>query len=203
MILLGNFFSHGFEDTQFWHSEKFEETVNKKTSIALEQDFRVGDNMSSLLYFHADFGFKRSINESYSINLNFRKVFEQRGLEIKREHRPHVQIAWSGKSGSFSISSRARLEYRIRKGEDSVFRNRDMISLQYEKGFSALMLVPYIANEIFYDFEKNELSRNRFYIGARIGSLKLVKPTIYFLIQTGIKNENIFHIGVIGFKFKF
>lgn len=202
-VLKGILFSQGLDDIQFWHAEKFQKKINEKTLLSLEQDFRSGENMSKLLYLHADFGFRRSLNKSYSINLNFREVFEQKGQNLTREHRPHVQIAWKGKSGQFSISSRARLEYRIRQGKDSVFRNRDMISVNYGKGFTSLKLVPYFANEFFYDFEKNEYNRNRFYVGIKVGSIKSFKPTIYILIQTKIANDSFTHIGVLGFKFNF
>ena len=69
--LKGILFSQGLDDIQFWHAEKFQKIINDKTSLSLEQDFRSGENMSKLLYLHADFGFRRSLNKSYSINLNF------------------------------------------------------------------------------------------------------------------------------------
>ena len=75
-FMKGILFSQGLDDIQFWHVEKFKKNINDKTSLSLEQDFRSGENMSKLLYLHADFGFKRSLNNSYSINLNFREVFE-------------------------------------------------------------------------------------------------------------------------------
>jgi len=203
LIIPGILFSQGFDDTQLWHAEKFEKPINDKTSLALEQDFRIGENMTNLVYFHADFGIKRIINKTFSFNLNFREVFEQKGPELTREHRPHGQIAWKRELGPLAISSRARLEYRIRQDKDPVFRNRDMLSLKYGKGFTPLMLVPYVANEIFYDFKKSELNRNRFFIGVNIGSIKSFKPTIYFLIQTGIENKEYSHIGILGFKLKF
>ena len=71
LIIPGILFSQGFDDTQLWHAEKFEKPINDKTSLALEQDFRIGKNMTNLVYFHADFGIKRILNKTFSINLNF------------------------------------------------------------------------------------------------------------------------------------
>ena len=203
LIIPSILFSQGFDDTQLWHAEKFEKPINDKTSLALEQDFRIGKNMTNLVYFHADFGIKRIINKTFSFNLNFREVFEQKGPELTREHRPHGQIAWKRELGPLAISSRARLEYRIRQDKDPLFRNRDMLSLKFGKGFTSLMLVPYVADEIFYDLEESELNRNRFYIGAEIGSIKMIKPVMYFLIQSGYTDEEWSHIGILGFKFIF
>lgn len=195
--------AQSFEDNQFWHAEKFQKHINEKTSLSLEQDFRMGENMSELLYVHADFGINRKLGNGFSINVNFREVFEQKGDNLTREHRPHGQIAWKGKFGLIGISSRSRLEYRMKQDKDPVFRNRDMVSIKFGKGFTSLKLVPYVADEIFYDMEESELNRNRLYIGAEIGSLKSIKPTIYFLIQSGLKNNEWSQIGILGFKFKF
>jgi hypothetical protein len=60
-----------------------------------------------------------------------------------------------------------------------------------------------MADEIFYDLEESELNRNRFYIGAEIGSIKMIKPVMYFLIQSGYTDEEWSHIGILGFKFIF
>lgn len=202
LVVMTTLSAQQFEDIQLWHAEKFHKKINENTTLSLEQDFRAGQNMSELIYFHADFGIKRKLNKSFSVNLNFREVFEQKEDILTREHRPHGQIAWKGNSGPFSISSRARLEYRLKQDNDPVFRNRDMISVKLDKIFTPLKLVPYVADEIFYDLEQSELNRNRFYIGAEIGLMKSIKPTIYFLIQSGLKNDEWSHIGILGFKFK-
>jgi hypothetical protein len=203
LVIITTTYTQGFKDNQLWHAEKFQKKINDKTSLALEQDFRLGNNASELRYVHADFGIKHQLTKVFFVSLNFREVFEQKGDKLTREHRPHGQIAWKGKIGLYSISSRARLEYRMKQDKDPVFRNRDMISIKFDKGFTPLKLIPYMADEIFYDLEESELNRNRFYIGAEIGSIKMIKPVMYFLIQSGYTDEEWSHIGILGFKFIF
>ncbi len=193
--------AQSLEDIQFWHVEKFQKQINEKTSLSLEQDFRLGENMSELHYVHADFGIKRKLSKSLSVNVNFREVFEQKGDNLTREHRPHGTISTKMKLGLFGVSARVRLEYRMKQDKDPVFRNRDMVSIKFGKVFTPLKLVPYVADEIFYDMEKSELNRNRFYVGCEIKSISMMKVIIYHLIQDDWKNNGWEQTYIVGMKF--
>ena len=192
-----------FENNQFWHAEKFQKKINDKTSLSLEQDFRLGENLSELHYIHTDFGIKHQLTRAFSLNLNFREIFEQKGDKLTREHRPHGQIAWKGKFGLYSLSGRARMEYRMKQDKDPVIRNRNMIAVKFGNGFTPLKLVPYVADEIFYDLEESELNRNRFYVGFEIKSISFVKATVYYLQQSDLKDDKWEPTNVVGMKFSF
>ena len=76
------------------------------------------------------------------------------------------------KFGLISTTGRIRMEYRI-KDSGSSFRNRNMVSVDIGNGWTSLKVIPYFADEIFYDLSSNEINRNRFYIGCKIKSLTL------------------------------
>lgn len=203
LISFTTLFSQGFEDNQLWHAEKFQKKINEKNSLSLEQDFRAGENMSTLLYVHADFGIKHRLSNKISLSVNFREVFEKKEDIFMQEHRPHGTISTKIEIGSLDISARSRLEYRMKPGKDPVFRNRDMVSIKLRRELTSLKLVPYIADEIFFDIENSELNRNRFYVGSTIGSVKIMKPVIYFMVQSSFKSGTASHIGILGLKFLF
>ena len=203
LISLTTLFSQGFEDNQIWHAEKFQKKINENNSISLEQDFRAGENMSTLLYFHADFGIKHKLNNKISLSINFREVFEKKEDAFVGEHRPHGTVSTKTEIGLFDISARSRLEYRMKSGKDPALRNRDMVSIKLRRELTSFKLVPYVANEVFFDIENSEFNRNRFYVGATIGSIKIMKPMIYFMVQSGFKSGTSSHIGILGFKFVF
>ena len=83
---------------------------------------------------------------------------------------------------------RSRLEYRI-KDSGSSFRNRNMISVDIGNGWTSLKIIPYLADEIFYDLSNNEINRNRFYIGFKIKNLTRFKPTVYLMQQRNLNNS--------------
>jgi hypothetical protein len=87
--------------------------------------------------------------------------------------------------------------------KDPVIRNRNMVTLKIGKGFTSLKLIPYLADEIFYDMEKSDLNRNRFFVGCEIKSISFVKATMYYMQQNDLKDEKWEPNNVVGMKFSF
>jgi hypothetical protein len=157
-------------EIHLWHAEKFNRKISDKLSIALEQDFR---SESGLYYVHSDFGFKYKIGSRWAFNMNFREVFENKEGVWVSEHRPHGTVSTKISFGVLAVSARSRLEYRIKQDKDPVFRNRDMVTIKFGQGFTALKIIPYIADEIFYDLENKKLNH--------VASMQ-IKATLIFII---------------------
>ena len=187
-------------EIHLWHAEKFNRKISDKLSIALEQDFR---SESGLYYVHSDFGFKYKIGSRWAFNINFREVFESKKGVWVSEHRPHGTVSTKVSLGALAISARSRLEYRIKQDKDPVFRNRDMVTIKFGQGFTALNIVPYIADEIFYDLENKKLNRNRAYVGITIQSVPYLSPTVYLMNQSDFKEHRWNSFLILGFKFNF
>ncbi len=134
--------------------------------------------------------------------LYFREVFTQKYSTWSSEHRPYGQVVGKLKMLNLSLSGRARMEYRITSDEKK-FRNRDMVTIKSGHSFSSLKLVPYLADEIFYDLEENELNKNRFYLGVKIKKFGFVKPAVYLMRQSSLKNDKWTYFDVLGLKFSF
>lgn len=183
-----------------WHAEKFNRKISDKLSIALEQDLR---SESSLYYVHSDFGFKYKIGTRWAFNINFREVFENKEGVWVSEHRPHGTVSTNRNFGALNVSARSRIEYRIKQDKDPVFRNRDMVTIKFGQGFTALKIIPYIADEIFYDLENKKLNRNRAYVGITIKSVPYLSPTVYLMNQSDFKENRWNSFLILGFKFNF
>jgi len=78
-----------------------------------------------------------------------------------------------------------------------------MVSVNLGNGWTSLKVIPYLADEMFYDLSNNEINRNRFYIGCKIKNLTRFKPTIYFMQQRSLKNNKWDTIGILGIKISF
>ncbi len=188
--------------SQFWHAEKVSHSFSNKLSISFEDDFRSEGFGKNNYYFHGDIGLKYSLNSSISLYANFREVFEEKSSGWIQEHRPHGSVTIKFKRGLISTTGRSRLEYRIKDSRSS-FRNRNMISVNLGNGWTSLKIIPYFADEMFYDLSNNEINRNRFYIGCKIKNLTRFNPTIYFMQQRSLKNNKWDTIGIIGIKISF
>lgn len=189
------------EQPEPWHAAKVSKHLNDTYTISLEGEFRSFNMGEQPKYYHGDVGISFPLIANVKLSVNFRGVFEWKSETWKLERRPHGTLSTKMKFGKLEISARTRFEYRMKQGKNPVIRNRDMITVKFGKGFTPLKLVPYAADEIFYDFEESELNRNRFYVGFEIKSISFMKATVYYLQQNDLKQNEWKPTNILGLKF--
>ena len=190
------------DQLDLWQAAKISKPLNDIYTLSMEGDFRSFNLAEQLKYYHGDIGISFQVLSNFKLSVNFREVFEWKGF-WKQEHRPHGTVSTKMQFGSLGVSARSRFEYRMKQDKDPAIRNRNLVSIKSGKEFTPLKLVPYIADEIFYDMEESELNRNRFYVGMEIKCISFVKTVIYFLQQKDLKNEAWEPTNVVGMKFSF
>ena len=188
--------------SQFWHAEKITQSFSDKLSLTFEDDFRSESFGENNYYFHGDVSLKYKLSSAIFFNANFREVFEKKSSGWVQEHRPHGTVSMKKKFGLISTTGRVRMEYRI-KDSGSTFRNRNMLTLDFGNGWTSMNLVPYVADELFYNLADKEINRNRFYLGVKVKKLSVYKPTLYFMQQRSLKNNKWESFGVLGIKISF
>jgi len=188
--------------SQFWHAEKITQSFSDKLSLTFEDDFRSESFGENNYYFHGDVSLKYKLSSAIFFNANFREVFEKKSSGWVQEHRPHGTVSMKKKFGLISTTGRVRMEYRI-KDSGSTFRNRNMLTLDFGNGWTSMKLVPYVADELFYNLADKEINRNRFYLGVKVKKISVYKPTLYFMQQRSLKNNKWESFGVLGIKISF
>lgn len=191
------------EQPELWQAAKVSNRLNDTYTLSVESDFRSFNLGEQLKYYHGDIGISFPLIANFRLSVNFREVFEWKSETWKQEHRPHGTLSTKMKFRTLGISVRSRFEYRMKQDKNPVIRNRNMIAAKFDKGFTLLKLVPYIADEIFYDFEESELNRNRFYVGFEIKSISFMKATVYYLQQNDLKENEWKPTNIVGMKFSF
>ncbi|MFQ6611735.1 MAG: DUF2490 domain-containing protein [Fidelibacterota bacterium] len=180
-----------------WHVYKVSRSLVSGSTFTIEQDFRHQEG--SLYYMHGDLGVAFLRGQKIKLSLNYRQVFEKHANKWKPEYRPHINISSSKKIAGLLTSARSRFEYRIKETKKSV-RNRDLLTIKSGRTFSGYRLVPYLADEIFYDLTEQEFNRNRFYVGIESKRFAVIKPAIYYLYQTSLSADQWNGIHIIGLK---
>ncbi len=188
--------------SQFWHAEKITQSFSDKLSLTFEDDFRSESFGENNYYFHGDVSLKYKLSSAIFFNANFREVFEKKSSGWVQEHRPHGTVSMKKKFGLISTTGRVRMEYRI-KDSGSTFRNRNMLTLDFGNGWTSMKLVPYLAEELFYNLADKEINRNRFYVGVHVKKITVYKPTRYFIQLRILKNNKWESFGVLGIKISF
>lgn len=191
------------DQPELWQAAKISKPLNETVTYSIEGDFRSFNMGEKLKYYHGDIGLSFPLIANFKLSLNIRKVFELKDDAWKQEHRPHGTLSTKMKFGSLGVSARSRFEYRMKQDKDPVIRNRDMVSIKLGNGFSPLKLIPYVADEIFYDMEERELNRNRFFVGVEFKCISFMKTAVYFLQQNDLKNGEWEPTNVAGMKFSF
>lgn len=191
------------EQPELWQAAKVSKHLNDTYTLSVESDFRSFNMGEQLKYYHGDIGISFPLIANVKLSINFREVFELKNETWKQEHRPHGTLSTKMKLGKLDISARTRFEYRMKQDKNPVIRNREMITVKFGKGFTLLKLVPYAADEIFYDFEESELNRNRFYVGFEIKSISFMKAIVYYLQQNDLKDDEWKPTNIVGMKFSF
>jgi len=189
-------------DFQVWHTENQELKVGKKSKIALEEEFRFGDNASEFYYHHYDAGFVYNANKHLDLGINYRQVYELKKGKFKEENRPHVNATVKYDFYGFKIDDRNRFEYRHFDYQDDSWRYRNKFSVKFPWKFTKVEIQPYLADEIFLELENGELTRNRAYSGIGFTLLKNLKGEIYYLLQSTKSSGRWTDTNVLGTKLK-
>jgi len=89
--------------------------------------------------------------------------------------------------GDWGFKNRFRIAYRSREGKDDLWRFRNKTNLALPWRLTSWGIVPYLAEEVFLEQEREGIYRNRLYVGmtaAEIFALKHLGGELYLLWQS-------------------
>lgn len=195
-------FAYEDGDWQFWNTESIEGNLSENLKVKLEEEFRSGDNIGEFYYHHTDVGLIHRLTDWFYIGLNYRQIYEKKEGEWKEENRPHINGIFKWKWQDFELENRNGFEYRVREGKKDVWRYRNKLALVFPLKWTRLDIQPYLADEIFVDFDESELNRNRLYAGFKAKMMKYLKTDIFYLWQTSKMDGDWIDYNIIGAKLK-
>jgi len=193
-------------DWQFWNTESIKGTINEKTAVYGEQEFRWGDGMSMYYYEHSQIQLDFKALEWLTISPAFREVYEMnKNEDWYPEHQPQLNLTGKWKIfEDWTFEDRARFEYRFfgEEGKSDVWRFRNKFTLKSPWKWTPLKLNPYIADEIFVQEDKDGIYRNRLYAGLGMQFFKNLKGDLFYLWQVEDKSGDWLNTNILGLKLK-
>lgn len=189
-------------DFQVWHTEVQEKKLNKDVKVALEEEFRFGDDANDFYYHHYDAALVYALNKNLGLGLNYRQVYEKKKGKFKEENRPHINVIIKGEFLGVSLEDRSRLQYRHFGYQSDLWQYRNKFTAKFPLKSTKVEIEPYLADEIFLDFKNKTFSRNRFYSGFGMSLTKNLKAEIYYLLQSGRSANKWVDTNVLGTKVK-
>lgn len=198
-------FSFDSGDFQYWNTESASWNMGDSWKAKIEEEFRFGDGAGDFYYQHSDLGVTYSgLADWLDLGINYRQIFEKdNNNEWEYENRPHLNITLKGKVSDWSLSNRGRFEYRNKEHGNDGWRYRNKFTVKLPIKFTRFNIQPYIADEVFIDFDKEDLTRNRLYGGFSFKITKNLKGEIFYLWQSSKKSGKWSDLNVLGTKIKF
>ncbi|MFH1457964.1 MAG: DUF2490 domain-containing protein [Candidatus Omnitrophota bacterium] len=190
-------------DFQVWSTFGEEVKISQDLKVALEEEFRWGDNASDFYYRHYDIGLSYNLKEWLGLGGGYRHILNRVGGDFKVENEPYLTAALSWDLAGFKCDDRSRLEYQHFDYQADAWRYRNKLTLKLPWKFTESEIQPYLADEIFLNFQNETFNRNRFYAGLGMNLTKDLKAEIYYLLQSSKSQNKWTDIHAFGSKLKF
>ena len=197
--------SYAFDDNdyQYWNTECVSWSLKKDWKMQFEQEFRLGDNGSNLYYEHSDIGVAYSGAAKWlELAVNYRHILEEKKSKWKEENMPHMSATLKWKMFDFSLSNKMKFEYKNRQDAEDYWRYTNKLTITPPCKFTRKEIQPYVADEIYYDFDKQSLNVNRLYGGLTFKLFKNVGFDIYYLWQASKQSKKWSDLNILGTKLK-
>ena len=189
-------------DWQYWCTSRVEIKLSGKWKAKIEEEFRSERNVFEPYYHHTEGAVNYKLNSWFSLELNYRHIYEKKGGEWNLESRPHVNGAFKWRWSKLAFENRSRFELRIRENKDNTWRYRNKTTLTHPVILGHLDFNPYISEEIFYDFDQGEMNRNRVYAGVKHSLIRSIGLDVYYLWQTTKSSSSWMDLNIMGVKLK-
>lgn len=156
-------------DWQAWLDQTVNHDLSKQATVRVAQSFRYSFDESQLATYYLEAGGTWTAWSWLALGLGYRQQYDRRDPHWVEENRPFADATLRGKVRSVAISSRNRIEYRIRDEQDDMVRYRNKLTLQCNAWEPGWGLKPYVAAEAFVDesVDLQERNRTRFTLGIR------------------------------------
>lgn len=179
-------------DWQFWNYDRYYAYFNKDAGVFIEQEYRVGDQISTLYYVHTLVGFFYDVFSWFRVMPAFRQTFHRGGehLPWHTDYTPFFETLFTIPLGKSTFMNRTRFEYII-GSNIKTFLLRNQFFLTLPVTFTSLKIQPYLSDEIFIT-SYNGFNQNRFNAGFIFPFFPQFRTQVYYMLRN-IKPEHTWH----------
>jgi len=195
--------------SQIWMSEKFSGKLTPQVAVFGQIEHRYSNDNDALAAQHSIIGMNYNVNKWFSITPFLRTVNYQSGKTGTKndwylEYRPSLDIGFKWTLFNFKFNLRHRIERRIYKSSDNAWRFRERIEIKTGPKWTRFQFQPYLADDIFYQKNKDGFYQNWFILGLDFTPIKPLTAGIFYMLQTDqTKDKTITQTDIWTAKFNF
>lgn len=174
-------------DFQNWETAAVNIQANEVLQLALENQFRIGNNSTDFYYDHLELNLLGKFSDYLKLGGGFRYTYaknQSANTAWKSEYRPIMTALLEFGSDRFKLSSRNRFEYRIPDGAPNRWWYRNLVELDLPLIFAKPEIRPFLADEIFINLNPGDFSENRIFAGFKIKPMERLEGKVYYLRQS-------------------
>ena len=157
------------DDFQYWNTLEVVKRLNSRWDFFFRPEMRVENGATHLFYHEYRQGvrFKPCKHLEIGVNYLFVRNENSSGRTLD-EHSGELDVTPKGKWGPFDLSLRGRVELRTVQGSagDQEYRIRLMPNIAYPTEIFGHKVIPYVANDTFYDYTRDAWNQNRAFLGV-------------------------------------
>jgi hypothetical protein len=189
-ILLLSRFANADADWGYKSKYSVSFPVINKWEGSVITELRYKDDMSDHYYSHLETVSSYDFLNWLELGTNFRYISRSTDDGWKRENRPSIYAEFEWSWADFDLSNNNKLEYRIRQGNEDIFRYKNKLKIEYPVEWTALKISPYASEEIFLDFDAGRLNGYRLEAGFTMQLLKNSELNIGYQFGNDKKSDD-------------
>ena len=196
-------YAYDNNDFQVWNTDVEEVKINDRTKIALEEEFRWGDNAHQFYYHHYDLGLFYDLNKHLNVGAGYRQIYDLKSGHFKPEEAPYLTATLFGDWKGFKLDDRSRLEYRYFSYQSDSWRYRNKLTVKAPWKFTKFAIQPYVSDEVMAVFGViSQFNENRLSSGFSFNLTKNLKGEIYYMLRSVKGTDTWVYSNVLGTKLK-
>jgi len=181
------------DDVKMYNFFQLKYKVNDSFDAFIQPDTRFNDDIGKFNYYHVRTGVVFHAYKNLDLGSTYRFVESKKAKgNWLNERRLEFDIAPKIVINGFKLVNRSRFEHRRLEVSKDRWRYRNLSKVAYPMEIKGFDCVPYVGEEVFYDFETDKWFLNWATIGVDKKITKNLTLGIFYLnevARVGLRNE--------------
>lgn len=188
-------------DWEYWSQYEVAWKAGDNIQLRFKPELRFRDDFSDHYYTHVEIGMDWKVRDWLVLAPYYRHISQESNGDWKTEKRPEADATLAWGIGRLTFSDRNRLEYRI-KVDKEVFRYRNRLWVKSPK-LGPAGTQAFLGEEVFYDFEADELNKNRVYAGLCVKLAGGLNADVFYTMDSTRKDDKWSRVNIMATALKY
>lgn len=185
------------DDWQYWNGVKLTYALHEQWDVQIKLEQRVTSNVGEFGLHNYAPGVVYKPNRHLQYAIGYKHELEKIASRWSEEHRLEQILTLKGSWLGFNGRVGTRFEYRSLDAAER-WRWREKMTVSRAIALGTSELLPYVSNEVFYDFKTDAYNQNRAVIGVAKKISSRVELNLYYMYKTSLKSSGWSGANIIG-----